>query len=90
MYAIRSYYVPRIHEHPPPPGPITFYACGLEGNGGGTSGDYVYTAKTTVYQAEISTPSAVWPLNTTQPLSLAAPGHVITSYSIHYTKLYDL
>jgi hypothetical protein len=26
---------------------VTFYASGLEGNGGGTSGDYVYTASTT-------------------------------------------
>jgi hypothetical protein len=56
-----------------PAGPITFYASGLEGNGGGTSGDYVYTALAKVYQAQISTPAATWPLGTTQPLTLKAP-----------------
>jgi len=56
-----------------PAGPITFYACGLDGNGGGTSGDYVYTATAEVYQAEITAAATVWPLGSTQALQLSAP-----------------
>ena len=65
-----------------PPGPVTFYVAGLEGNGGGTSGDYVYTSEALLYQAEISTPLSTWPLGTMQPLALAAPTRGGDSYII--------
>ena len=65
-----------------PAGPVTLYACGLEGNGSGTSGDYVYTAQATVYQAELSSALSIWPLGTVQPLDLAAPTRPNDGYVI--------
>ena len=56
-----------------PAGPLTFYSAGLEADGSGTSNDPVYTSAFTVYQAEVSTANATWPLGSTQMLNLAAP-----------------
>ena len=64
-------------------GPVRFYASGNEANGNrNTMGDFIYTAQTTVYQAELSTQSTTWPLGSVQSLSLSSPRHPNEDYVI--------
>jgi hypothetical protein len=59
-----------------PNGPVTFYACGNEGNGSFTpDGDYIYARTAKMFQASLSTPSTGWPIGTSQSLALSAANH---------------
>jgi hypothetical protein len=66
-----------------PPGPIKFYGAGNEANGNGSdSGDHIYTASRTVYQARLASANATWPMGTTQDLTLDAPTQPSDDYVI--------
>jgi hypothetical protein len=63
-----------------PAGPITFYAAGLKGNGGGSGGDLTYLTSLPVYQSGLSSTSPNWPIGTVQSLSLNAPKRAGNDY----------
>ena len=58
----------------PPAGPMTIYAAGNAANGNAApTGDYIFTATHTVYQARVSVSQAIWPIGSSQPIILEAP-----------------
>lgn len=69
-----SWTVGWIPDAAPPAGPMTIYAAGNAANGNGAPiGDYVFTAKHSVYQARVSVAQTTWPLGSTQLITLEAP-----------------
>jgi Reeler domain len=65
------------------PGPVTFYACGVDANSNLLPFlDYVYTATHKLYQATLSTPSPGWAIGASHALALAAPNHAGDLYFI--------
>ncbi len=59
-----------------PNGPVTFYFAGNEANMSFTpDGDYIYTRRTKMYQATLTTATTQWPTGTVQSLAFNAPNH---------------